>query len=345
MRSKKVITLVPGKVEVSIPSNIHQLRYLYFGEFSDPIDFFKNYIGKSAIKIDLHIISYKEFIGRSVVGFTQFSKDIRLKKNSIYFLKRVFFFKFGIALEKQSELEFKFFVTPHYFKYIKEKFGNIYPFGIHLFDLIHLEILKGGDFVFYGSSFFNTLRNEASLIIAPSGVGKTRSVLKLITQDGCKLLGEEVTYIDCTSKSPHVVCTPHTSTTNLEKHSGWIGFFNSLFSSQMKSLFHTYGSDFFAFGGELKRVYILENSFEEGITKINKEESFYKISLIQNLFTYFSNGILQASSYNQMCDILSIRKKEEETLRLILSSVRVYCIRARSSERFYSFIQQIEKNI
>lgn len=345
MKTQKVVALVPGKIRILLPFEIQQIRYLYFGEVSIPIEFFKQYIEKFEVEVSIQIIPYKKFFDESQRNTLKFSKYIHLKNDQIFFFRRVLFWKFGISIQKQGDSKFTMLVTPHYFKYIKERVGNLCPFGVHLSDLLYIEMLKRSNFVFYGGSFLNTKRDEASLVVAPSGVGKTRSLLGLVRQGQYKLLGEEVTFVDCINESPYVVCTPHTSVTNLEKHNIWVGLFNSIYSSRMKSLFDKYeGNKSFSIGGKLKRIYILENSTEDHIEKIEFSESLRKIVSIQNLFTYFSSILLQAGTYNETFNLIDIRKKEEVLLHKIISSVSVYCIKAKSSETFHLLIQKIEND-
>lgn len=344
--SEEKIPIIPGKINIFVNKSIKFINYFCFGGITKKNNCFNDIPDDDAINVNIDVVSAKHFSTKDSVGLVNFSKHCMVGDGQIYYFRKFFFLKFGLKLKKIDNNNFCLSITPHYLYLVHLRIENLYPFGVHLSDLLMIETIQKGNLVLYGGAFFNTQSGKASIIMAPRGVGKTYSLLKLIENKTFKLISEEISYLDLSKQEANLICVPNTIL-HISKNSGRIKFFD-LFSIifRRRSLLEFYGLETFSKEGVAQRIYLLENSKNDSIERAPvDEENFRKIMTIQRLqFSYYYNPLLRAYSYYGNLDLDYIYKKEESLLISFFQKIELFIVRASSLEKFSQLIEAKEKS-
>ncbi|MDD4353348.1 MAG: hypothetical protein PHN56_02725 [Candidatus Nanoarchaeia archaeon] len=345
---KKKIMPVSG-VNIFIDKNIKGIiNFFCFNGAERGTNYFNNESKGDEINILIKIVSPDYFLPEKKDNLVNFSKYYRVGRNQVYYFRKILFFKLGLSFKKVSEKTFCFSVTTDYLRFVKLRIGNLCSLGVHLLYLLMIETIKKGNLILYGGAFLNTQSNIASLIIAPSGVGKTQTLLKLIEDKSFKLLSEEDSYLDFSNQELNFICVPNTIfniNKNKKKGRFFDFLFDFLFVKKDKTILEVLGPEIFSRKGTAKRIYLLENSKSDSIEKVpNNEENLRKVTAIQHLrFSNYWNELLCAYSYYGNLDMNHIYKKDEALLREFFSRVELFIVKASSFEKFSQLIRSIEK--
>ncbi|KKR07611.1 MAG: hypothetical protein UT32_C0009G0072 [Parcubacteria group bacterium GW2011_GWC2_39_14] len=343
--SKKKITVVKGKIELLLDENMDFLSYFSFGEImreTGEDDFVEH---KDVICISIESVNSDSFDSKHCQG-TRFARNYSGEANTTSFSKKFLHLNFGLKIKKNSDKNYVFFVTKNYLRFIKYKIENIYPLGIHLFDVLQIETIKLGNIAIYGSAFLNSKSKEASLIVAPPGVGKTYTLLNLAKQENVEIISEETSYVNMVNNAGSLIPTQNTFLNDRKNKGSAMNLISFLFARKIKKrLEGTLKQINFATSETvLKRIYILENSKNDLIKRLeHSEENFKRLLTIQRFTSsYFNNQLLRAFSRFSELNLEQILQREEAILRNLYTNVELYSVCASRVEKFPELIRQID---
>lgn len=244
----------------------------------------------------------------------------------------------------------KITVNKEYYKYIRFKADNVYPPGIHLVDIISVNLLQKMYAPLHCAAI-SSEKNEGILIVAPPDTGKTLTTFSALKK-GFHFLAEDIAFVDKKS----VYANPHTSTF---LHNDRLG--NGDVKKSFRSLLKKIPSKFdlleyyirsprMSISDIIKNVKI-DNSaiihkifiLDRGKTdsqKIDPEEASRRILIInRNEFSYFKNPLIFAYSYfNPSIDLNKLMRVEENIIDTIVKDKDCYAINANDPKEYIKLL-------
>jgi hypothetical protein len=243
-------------------------------------------------------------------------------------------------------------VNKEYYRYIRFKADNVYPPGIHLVDIISINLLQK-NYAPLHCAAISSEQNEGILLVAPPDTGKTLTTFSALKR-GFHFLAEDIAFVD--EKS--VYANPYTSTF---LHSDQIGSKGG--SKSIRSLAKSIPSKFDLFqyyirppkrsiSDLIKNVKIdataaIEKIFilDRGITssqRIDPQEALRRILIVnRNEFSYYKNPLIFAYSYfNPSLDLNRLMRVEENIIHTIVKNKDCYLIKANDPKEYIELITE-----
>ncbi|MCK5491126.1 MAG: hypothetical protein KAI67_04755 [Candidatus Pacebacteria bacterium] len=337
--------IIPDKITISCNKGIKELPYFSIGEVIDKKIFEPK---KEQYKINLNIVKDpKDYFNEEL---NYFFSNYKIGHNSIYYERSYLKLKCKLYVENLLDDNFKVYINKNYLDFVRVKIDNLYPAGNHLKDILLTKIIASGDLIVHASSLHNLNTNDSFLCIAPPDTGKTYTTLTLLKdKHKYKFLGEDLSYYD--GKKDELYCVPFTSTFGQSFDFSAIDLLvkvpmiGALLTKKRKIITDLFGKDCIIKSSKLSRVYVLEKSKEDSLTKTNLQDVIEKIMTIhRNEFSYFKNPLLRAFEYhnNDKINIDNIYYKEKENFIKLLSDKSLYIVKAKSYDNFHEIINRNE---
>jgi hypothetical protein len=327
-----------------IVSNTKYIPYFSFGDH-----FNEDYSSSSApSSIDISINIVKDFTRPD--GLIQkfqncYGSDT---KDEIYFERHL-----GLGIKAKLHIKKILYmseitVNRAYHRYVRFRIDNVYPPGIHLSDILSVNLLEGGYVPVHCAAI--SLENEAILLIAPPNTGKTLTTI-LALERGFNYISEDIAVVD----KENVYANPYTSTfnhyeddTNQKK-----GLFKSISHniplityfvrrSKTNTATNLLKSSKIAHKVKIKKIFILNRGLNDGIVKIEPDDALRKILIInRNEFSYHKNPILFAYSYfNPALDINKLMGVEERIFQNIIDNTDCFLLSSNEPKQYIELIMK-----
>jgi hypothetical protein len=305
----------------------------------------ENYTGFPSSKISISFNVSKDF-AYGVQGFQKFHYYWGQKGlDEIYYERPV---GRGITLKlylKDLLKNAKLVVNSTYFKYVRFKLDSVYPPGVHLADILIINLLRLGYAPVHCAAVCSK-EEGGVLLFAPPDTGKTLTTFAALKR-GFHYLAEDIAFVD----SESVYANPHTATflhnkafraqyakTNGDPISSLLRKL-PIFSSYAKApaLSMSRISKDFQIDQEapIRKVVILDRG-KSGAEKITKEEMARRILIInRNEFSYHKNALLFAHSYfNPAFELFKMMEKEEKIINTMVSKADCFLVKANDPKDY-----------
>lgn len=270
------------------------------------------------------------------------------KKDELYYNKPV-----GLGIKIKLHLKNLFnntelTVNKPYYKYVRVKLDNVYPPGVHLSDILSINLIKRRFTPLHCAAVAS--QGEGSLLIAPPDTGKTITTL-LALKKGYSYLAEDIAVVD----HEHVYINPYTSTfLHNKEFEGYSALNRSLFSLTKKiPLLSSYlrpkisVSNFlkhFKVNGKarIKNIFILDRG-KSSIEAIDPAEALRRTMIInRNEFSYHKNPLLFAYSYfNPSLDLDKTMKTEAELVQTIVAKSDRFLLRTLEPREYIELMLRV----
>lgn len=340
--------IIPSKVVINCNKDIKELPYFSIGEIIDRKVFD---LGEERYKIDLMVV--KDPKDHFKEEFDYFFSHYKIGRNSIYYERKYFKLKCKLYVRNLLDNNFKVYVNSSYLNSVRVKIDNLYPVGNHIKDILLTKIISQGDLVIHASGLHNLRTNDSFLCVAPPDTGKTYTTITLLKQkDKYKFLGEDLSYYD--NEKDQLNCVPFTSTFGQGFNFSILDLMvkvpivGAFLTKKKKIITDLFGKDSVVKSSKLSRIYLLEKSNENSISKVALDEIIEKVITIhRNEFSYFKNPLLRAFEYqnNDKINIDDIYNKERKSFVELLSNKELYIVKAKSYDVFCKMIDQNESSI
>jgi len=260
------------------------------------------------------------------------------------------FFKIQLIAKglKSNFLEVK--VSYFYFKYLRNRIEILYPPGAFLANLVMSMFLYRNLTPVHCACVTND--EYAYLITAPAGTGKTLTSLYLLHKcDNMKILSDDIIITD----GVQVWGCPLTASVEydfpplgIQGLSYWKNRIIDIFPLLLPFLVNDAKPlimqipDKVSFKAYTKFIFFIEKG-DISYREIDPNEAVQKITIINRLeFTYQRDVLLSAYSYHDNeFNILSLMRKEENILQLLVSNARSFCVKANSPHDFWKLVLDI----
>jgi hypothetical protein len=300
----------------------------------------------SKIKISFNVINNFPQIGYNSHKFHFYYSN---EANEIFYARPIGFGKTIKLLLKNLLNGTQLLVNGDYYKLVKLRVDNVYPPGVHLADILSVNLLERKYTPLHCAAISSA--NEGTLLVAPPDTGKTVTTL-LALKRGFSYMAEDIAVVD----RENVYANPYTSTfLHNDELIGYNKINKSLFSLYRKIPFlHDYLRPRGSVHALLRNFKIeekapIENIFilDRGRTSIEElasKEAIRRIMIInRNEFSYYKNPLLFAYSYfNPELNINKLMEVEEELVHTIVD--RAHCFLLKSNEP-KQYIELILKSI
>jgi hypothetical protein len=232
-----------------------------------------------------------------------------------------------------------------YHRFVRVKVDNLYPPGVHLGDVLSVNLLERGFVPLHCGAVAS--EKEAFLFTAPPDTGKSITTL-LALKRGFHYLSEDISIVDEQS----VYSNPNTSTFlhygEEDNHKGlrsWIcniPLLEYYINPSKKSISEGIKNFTVDESAKIKRIFILDRGKESTIEKIDAEEALRRILIInRNEFSYHKNPLLFAYSYFQPClNIDKLMKTEERILREIVEKTESFLVRTADPRQYIDLVMK-----
>lgn len=267
------------------------------------------------------------------------------KNDELYYVKAI---GLGIKLKLHLKDLFnntKLIVNKQYYKYVRVRLDNVYPPGVHLSDILSVNLLARNFTPLHCAAISS--QGEGSLMVAPPDTGKTITTL-LALKKGYSYLAEDIAVVD----QEHVYTNPYTSTyLHNKEFEGYSALNKSLFNvSKRIPLLSSYlrpnisVSKFmkhFKVNGKarIKNIFILDRG-KSNIETIEPVEAVRRTMIInRNEFSYYKNPLLFAYSYfNPSLNLDKLMKAEEELVETIIGKSDCFLLRTFDPKEYIDLI-------
>ena len=219
--------------------------------------------------------------------------------------------------------------------------GSLYPPGVHLSDIISVNLLKRGYMPLHCAAISRS--NEAVLLIAPPDTGKTLTTL-LALKEGFHYLAEDIAFVDSTYVYSNRNTSTFLHTDEYYKRNKFSSFFynNPLASYYIipkisaSNILDNCDKDDSAL---VKNIFLLERGIYSS-EKIDSSEAMKRILIInRNEFSYFKNSLLFAYSYlNRSLDLNLLMKIEENIIQAIVNKSNCYLLRTNQPKDYIKLV-------
>jgi hypothetical protein len=242
----------------------------------------------------------------------------------------------------------KITVNETYYKYVRIRIENIYPPGVHLVDIVTLNLLRK----MYAPLHCAALscgKNKGILIVAPPNMGKTLTTF-LALKKGFRFLAEDIAFVDTKS----VYGNPHTSTFLHNEYLG--GEVKESFNLILWRLARKFEIEDYVRtprisirdilknvkiddSAKIYKIFILDRG-ETQIRKINAREAFRRILLInRNEFSYSKNPLIFAYAYlNPSIDLNELMRIEENIIDTIVKANDCYAVTTNDPKKYVELL-------
>ena len=271
------------------------------------------------------------------------SDQIYYKKNAGFGIRLVLYLK---NLFKNTELT----VNAPYYKYVRVRLDNVYPPGVHLADILSVNLLKRRFTPLHCAAIAS--QGEASLLVAPPDTGKTVTTL-LGLNKGYSYLAQDIAVVD----DEHVYINPYTSTFvhNKEfKGGNVLNKFLIRFPKKIpilsayltprisvSNIIRNFKVDGIA---KIKNVFILDRG-KSKIEVIQADEAARRTTIInRNEFSYYKNPLLLAYSYfNPVLNLNQLMRTEEDLIKTITRKSDCFIIKTFEPREYIELVSKALK--
>jgi hypothetical protein len=324
-----------------IESNKEYIPYFSFG------DHLKEYSKSLPSDIEISINIVKDFAQPS--GLSQkfhfcYGSDM---KDEIYYERQ-------LALGIKGKLHIKNFlnnteITTNnaYYKFVRVKVDNLYPPGVHLADILSINLLARGYLPVHCAAISS--QNEGMLLAAPPDTGKSLTTI-LALKHGFHYLSEDISIVD----QEYVYSNPYTSTFVHYNENENPKSFKSFFFKGIPFLYYYVNTPKTSISNiignfktdekaKIKKILFLDRGKKNEIEKINAEEALRRILIInRNEFSYYKNPVLFAYSYfNSSFNINKLMGIEEKIFRTIVDKTECFLLRANDPKEYINLVMKL----
>lgn len=232
-----------------------------------------------------------------------------------------------------------------YHKFVRVKVDNLYPPGVHLADILSVNLLERGYVPLHCGAVASN--EEGFLFTAPPDTGKSITTL-LALKRGFHYLSEDISIVD----EQNVYSNPNTSTFlhNGEDHNRK-GFRSLMYKIPLLEYYISPSKKSISEGiknftadqkAKITRIFILDRGKDSTIEKIDPEEALRRILIInRNEFSYHKNPILFAYAYFQpRLDIEKLMKTEQRILRTIVEKTESFLVRTNDPRHYIDLVMK-----
>lgn len=281
------------------------------------------------------------------IGFEFWGGDGKL-----YWEKQKFGVKIKLLIKDMKDDPLVIHVSPSFY-HILNNFPRINMTHL-LSNILDLRLLEKDHTALHVACV--SKNNEGILIPAWDDMGKTGTVLSLMTNEDYSLLSEDVTIISNEGHAfsvPSISISPHSNRKDLN-----VGFWKEIKMRLKFSLFKLFPLDFLekerfpaqAFGDikdktKINKLFVLNRGGEK-VSKIDKSSSLNYIenSTYRAFYNHsWVNSLFHAYSYLNELDLEKIRQKRREVIRKFLRGVDTYELQARNSQKYSKLIEKWRK--
>jgi hypothetical protein len=342
-----------------IQPNIAQIRsnkrYIHYFSFGDHLIEEHSSSSSSSnlfsIKIAINVV--KDIIRPSGLGQrfqTCYGSD---RKDEIYFERHL-----GLGIKAKLHIKnllnmSEFTVNKNYHRFVKFKADNVYPPGIHLADILSVNLLERKYVPIHCAAISNG--NGGILLVAPSNTGKTLTTM-LALNCGFHYVSEDIAIVD----EEYVYANPYTSTFNHYEdeeskannaNNGrpmrafiskipLLNYYVQLSKTSMTAMDLIKNSKIDQ-KVKIQAICILSRGKESGTEKIDPEEALRRVLIInRNEFSYYKNPLLFAYSYfNPTFSINHLGNIEEKILHTIINKADCFLLRSNDPSEYIKLVK------
>lgn len=234
--------------------------------------------------------------------------------------------------------------------------GAVRPLGVHLRDVVTTSLLQHGYVPLHAAAFAR--RNDAVLIVGPSNVGKTTTVIKAC-QEGFDFLGEDVVVSDGSDLyafplTPGLGHGVDNSGFRLKKRRLWIELWlANLFYHRLPflnflpvpvpelNILSLDPAPRIAPRAKAQTLVLLAHSPETGVTRMAPEQALRHILTLNRMeFHYQRNKVLLAYSYlNSDFDLASMDGVERDKIASLVANSECYVCQVDTPLRAWELIR------
>jgi hypothetical protein len=331
-----------------IISNENYIHYFSFGDHFTEEHSCSSSSNPSIIKISINVV--KDIIRPSGLGQkfqTCYGSD---RRDEIYF-------ECHLGLGVKAKLHIKnllnlteFTVNKNYHRFVRFKADNVYPPGIHLADILSVNLLQRKYVPLHCAAISS--QNEGILLVAPPNTGKTLTTM-LALNCGFDYISEDIAIVD----EENVYANPYTSTFNHydddESNANnersirafiskipLLNYYVQISKTSMTAIDLIKNSKIDQ-KVKIKAICILSRGKESIIEKIDPEEALRRVLIInRNEFSYYKNPVLLAYSYfNPTFSINRLKDIEEKTLNTIINKADCFLLRSNDPNDYIKFVK------
>jgi hypothetical protein len=233
-----------------------------------------------------------------------------------------------------------------YYKFVRAKVDNLYPPGVHLADILSVNLLIRGYLPVHCAAISS--QNEGMLLAAPPDTGKSLTTI-LALKRGFHYLSEDISIVD----QENIYSNPYTSTfvhyNETENPKSFKSFFFKIpflayyvkpSRISISNVVENFKTDEKA---KIKKILILDRGKKNEIEKIDAEETLRRILIInRNEFSYHKNPVLFAYSYfNPALNINKLMRIEEKIFRSIVDKTECYLLRTNDPKEYINLVMKL----
>jgi hypothetical protein len=243
-------------------------------------------------------------------------------------------------------------INNSYYRFIRARLDNLYPPGVHLTDILTVNLLKTGYTPVHCAAISSD--GEGILLPAPPDTGKSLTSI-LASRHGFHFLSEDIAIAD----EDFVYANPQTSTffyhiNEFENSKSMKSiFFNSFYkipflpyyltrpAASISKIMKNFKVDEKA---RIKKILILDKG-NTAFEKISSEEALRRILILnRNEFSYHKNSILFAYSYfNPSFDLPRFMNAEERILRTLVNKTECFILKANDPKEYINLLMAVSK--
>lgn len=307
---------------------------------------------RSAIEVDFDVVKN---LSRDTVDAQKFHFFYGYYDKQEIFYERPLSVGIKLKMQVKNLLDHpKIVANEAYFKYIRFKADNVYPPGIHLLDILLVNLLQRMYSPLH-CAVISTPNNEGILLAAPPDTGKTLTSFLALNR-GFHFLAEDIAFVD----EKYVYANPYTSTF---LHGDQFG--NGRSGKSLRSLVKSIPTKFdllqyytrppkksisdIVKGVKIEEKAMIKNIFvldrgEASVQRLSPEEAARRILIInRNEFSYYKNPLIFAYSYfNSSLDVNKLMRTEEQIIDTIVNTRDCFLIKSNDPKRY---IEQIVDTI
>lgn len=299
----------------------------------------------SAIEVDFDVVKDLSYDTRDSQKFHFFYGHYGKQE---VFYERPLSIGIKLKMEVKNLLDHpRIIVNNPYFKYIRFKADNAYPPGIHLLDILLVNLLERMYSPLHCAAI-SSPENEGILLVAPPDTGKTLTSF-LALNKGFHFLAEDIAFVD----EKYVYANPYTSTF---LHGDQFG--NGKSGKSLRSLVKSIPTKFDLLQyytrppkksitdlvkgvkidekATIKNIFILDRG-ETSTQRINPEDAARRILIInRNEFSYFKNPLIFAYSYfNSSLDVNKLMRIEEQIINTIVNTRDCFLLKSNDPKKYF----------
>jgi hypothetical protein len=324
-------------------------KYIHYFSFGDHLIEEHSSYGSNPFNINISINVVKDLTRPSGLGQKFQSCYGSDGKDEIYFERHL-----GLGIKAKLHIKkllntCHFAINNNYHRFVRFKADNVYPPGIHLSDILSVNLLERKYAPVHCAAISS--QTEGILLVAPPNTGKTLTTL-LALKCGFDYVSEDIAIVD----EENVYANPYTSTfnhyddesnVNNEKSIRafiskfpLLNYYVQISKSSMPAI-DLIKSSKIDQKVKITTICILSRGKETKIEKIGAEEALRRVLIInRNEFSYYKNPLLLAYSYfNPTFSINHLGNIEQKILHAIINKADCFLLRSNDPNEYIKLVK------